>query len=98
MVISDGRYAAEVLSDGFETQPAEDGSFTPARCGEPQKAVHPGADDRLSGALRGKESFLALSVSLCSTAPPKGEPLAKQTLHGLPKALPLGELALRSND
>ena len=28
MVISDGRYAAEVLADGFETQPAEDGSFT----------------------------------------------------------------------
>ena len=26
--ISDGRYASEVLSDGFETQPAEDGSFT----------------------------------------------------------------------
>ena len=28
LVISDGRYASEVLSDGFETQPAEDGSFT----------------------------------------------------------------------
>ena len=28
VVISDGRYASEVLSDGFETQPAEDGSFT----------------------------------------------------------------------
>ena len=28
VVISDGRYAAEVLADGFETQPAEDGSFT----------------------------------------------------------------------
>ena len=28
VVISSGRYAAEVLSDGFETQPAEDGSFT----------------------------------------------------------------------
>ena len=28
VVISDGRYAAEVLSDGFETQPAEDGSWT----------------------------------------------------------------------
>ena len=28
VVISDGRYATEVLSDGFETQPAEDGSFT----------------------------------------------------------------------
>ena len=28
MVISNGRYAAEVLADGFETQPAEDGSFT----------------------------------------------------------------------
>ena len=27
VVISDGRYASEVLSDGFETQPAEDGSF-----------------------------------------------------------------------
>ncbi|WP_223388469.1 putative manganese-dependent inorganic diphosphatase [Faecalibacterium prausnitzii] len=28
VVISDGRYASEVLSDGFETQPAEDCSFT----------------------------------------------------------------------
>lgn len=28
VVISDGRYASEVLSDGFETQSAEDGSFT----------------------------------------------------------------------
>ena len=28
VVISDGRYASEVLSDGFGTQPAEDGSFT----------------------------------------------------------------------
>ena len=28
VVISDGRYASEVLSDGFETQPAADGSFT----------------------------------------------------------------------
>ena len=28
VVISNGRYASEVLSDGFETQPAEDGSFT----------------------------------------------------------------------
>ena len=28
VVISDGRCASEVLSDGFETQPAEDGSFT----------------------------------------------------------------------
>lgn len=28
VVISDGRYTSEVLSDGFETQPAEDGSFT----------------------------------------------------------------------
>ena len=28
VVISNGRYAAEVLADGFETQPAEDGSFT----------------------------------------------------------------------
>ena len=28
VVISDGRYASEVLSDGFETQPADDGSFT----------------------------------------------------------------------
>ena len=28
VVISDGRYASEVLADGFETQPAEDGSFT----------------------------------------------------------------------
>ena len=27
VVISDGRYASEVLADGFETQPAEDGSF-----------------------------------------------------------------------
>ena len=38
VVISDGRYASEVLSDGFETQPAEDGSFTLARCGEPTKS------------------------------------------------------------
>ena len=28
VVICEGRYAAEVLSDGFETQPAEDGSWT----------------------------------------------------------------------
>ena len=28
VVICEGRYAAEVLADGFETQPAEDGSFT----------------------------------------------------------------------
>ena len=28
VVISNGRYAAEVLADGFDTQPAEDGSFT----------------------------------------------------------------------
>mgnify|MGYP002309595400 FL=1 len=28
VVISSGRYAAEVLADGFETQPADDGSFT----------------------------------------------------------------------
>ena len=28
VVICNGRYAAEVLADGFETQPAEDGSFT----------------------------------------------------------------------
>ena len=28
VVISTGRYAAEVLADGFETQPADDGSFT----------------------------------------------------------------------
>ncbi len=28
VVISNGRYAAEVLADGFETQPADDGSFT----------------------------------------------------------------------
>ena len=28
VVICSGRYAAEVLADGFETQPAEDGSFT----------------------------------------------------------------------
>ena len=27
VVISNGRYASEVLADGFETQPAEDGSF-----------------------------------------------------------------------
>ena len=28
VVISNGRYASEVLADGFETQPADDGSFT----------------------------------------------------------------------
>ena len=28
VVIGSGRYTAEVLADGFETQPAEDGSFT----------------------------------------------------------------------
>ena len=28
VVICNGRYAAEVLSDGFDTQPAADGSFT----------------------------------------------------------------------
>ena len=28
VVISDGRYAAEVLADGFGTHPAEDGSWT----------------------------------------------------------------------
>ena len=40
-----------------------------------------------------------LSVSLRSTAPLVGEPLAKPfTLRGLPRPLPLGEVALRSND
>ena len=41
---------------------------------------------------------LALSVSALrvSTALPKGEPLAKpETLHGLPRPLTLGEVALR---
>ena len=28
VVISDGRYATEVLADGFDTHPAEDGSWT----------------------------------------------------------------------
>ena len=28
VVICNGRYAAEVLSEGFDTQPAADGSFT----------------------------------------------------------------------
>ena len=28
VVISDGRSAAEVLADGFDTHPAEDGSWT----------------------------------------------------------------------
>ena len=52
VVISDGRYASEVLSDGFETQPAEDGSFTLPGVVSRKNAVHPGADDRLSGAVR----------------------------------------------
>ena len=40
-----------------------------------------------------------LSVSLRSTAPRVGEPLAKPfTLRGLPKPLPLGEVAMRSID
>ena len=40
-----------------------------------------------------------LSVSLRSTAPLVGEPLAKPfTLRGLPKPLPLGEVAMRSID
>ena len=49
---------------------------------------------------RGKApSSYNLSVSLRSTAPLVGEPLAKPfTLRGLPKPLPLGEVALRSND
>ena len=39
------------------------------------------------------------SQSASQTAPLVGEPLAKPfTLRGLPKPLPLGEVALRSND
>ena len=51
-----------------------------------------------SGSRSGFPSY-NLSVSLRSTAPLVGEPLAKPfTLRGLPKPLPLGEVALRSND
>ena len=45
------------------------------------------------------ESLQAPSQSPSVTAPPKGEPLAKPfTLRGLPKPLPLGEVAMRSID
>ena len=45
------------------------------------------------------ESLQAPSPSPSVTAPPKGEPLAKPfTLRGLPKPLPLGEVAMRSID
>ena len=47
VVICTGRYAAEVLSNGFESRPAADA----ARRGQPQKAVHPRHDERLSGAV-----------------------------------------------
>ena len=47
-----------------------------------------------------KMGLTEVSQSLTALpALPKGEPLAKPiTLHGLPKPLPLGEVALRSND
>ena len=51
VVICTGRYAAEVLSNGFESRPAADGSWIAARRGQPQKAVHPRHDERLSGAV-----------------------------------------------
>ena len=74
VVISDGRYASEVLSDGFETQPAEDGELYPARCGEPQKAVHPGADDRLSGALRERKASSPSQSRFARQLPQRGSP------------------------
>ena len=47
----------------------------------------------------GQASLRTTSQSASQTAPLVGEPLAKPfTLRGLPKPLPLGEVALRSND
>ena len=48
---------------------------------------------------RGKLRLSTTSQSASQTAPLVGEPLAKPfTLRGLPRPLPLGEVALRSND
>ena len=52
-----------------------------------------------AGGLRSGFPSYNLSVSLRSTAPLVGEPLAKPfTLLGLPKPLPLGEVARRRRD
>ena len=49
--------------------------------------------------LRGQTILRTTSQSASQTAPLVGEPLAKPfTLPGLLKPLPLGEVALRSND
>ena len=56
--------------------------------------------ERLSPATaHGQALLCTTSQSASQTAPLVGEPLAKPfTLPGLPKPLPLGEVALRSND
>ena len=56
--------------------------------------------ERLSPAVaHGQAPLRTTSQSASQTAPLVGEPLAKPfTLRGLPKPLPLGEVALRSND
>ena len=51
VVICTGRYAAEVLSNGFESRPAADGSWTLPGVVSRKKAVHPRHDERLSGAV-----------------------------------------------
>ena len=68
------------------------------REGRWQRVSADGEVESSSGSRLGFPSY-NLSVSLRSTAPLVGEPLAKPfTLRGLPKPLPLGEVALRSND
>ena len=56
--------------------------------------------ERLSSAAAYGQALLrTTSQSASQTAPLVGEPLAKPfALRGLPKPLPLGEVALRSND
>ena len=51
VVICTGRYAAEVLSNGFESLARRRRQLDAARRGQPQKAVHPRHDERLSGAV-----------------------------------------------
>ena len=70
----------------------------PLPLGEVSLRSNDGEGKPAGGSRSGFPSY-NLSVSLRSTAPLVGEPLAKPfTLRGLPKPLPLGEVALRSND
>ena len=86
VVICNGRYAAEVLSDGFGTQPAADASWTLPGVVSRKKAVHPRPDDRLSGAVRKghcpsallDDFFRLRNISpVGGSLSSKGEPLAK---------------------